>query len=139
VTRNIARRHEERHARRREVPAGSRVDLGAIEDREEALSVAFDRAWARAIVREAAALHEATAREKGGAAPRRVELLRLRFGEDLPIREIARLRDEDAARTHTDYARARAEFEVALREVLRAHHPEREVDAECARLLDLFE
>jgi hypothetical protein len=39
---------------------------------------------------------------------------------------------------HADYARARAEFKAMLRRVMRTHHPEGEVDAECARLVDYF-
>jgi RNA polymerase sigma-70 factor (ECF subfamily) len=138
VTRNIARRHEDKHVHRREVAAGDRFDLGAVEGREEALSRTFDRAWGRALVREAAALQAERAQGRGEAANRRVKLLRLRFGEGLPIREIAKLWNEPAAKLHTDYARAREEFEAALREILRAHHPDREVDEECVRLLGLF-
>jgi DNA-directed RNA polymerase specialized sigma24 family protein len=54
---------------------------------------------------------------------RRVELLRLRFQEGMPIREIARLRGVDAASLHHEYARARREFRSALRDVIAFHHP----------------
>src|SRR6185503_16207330 len=76
--------------------------------------VAFDRAWARALLREAAAVQQQSAERAGAVAVRRVQLLRLRFHECLPIRDIARLRGEDAAKLHHDYATARDEFRRVL-------------------------
>jgi RNA polymerase sigma-70 factor (ECF subfamily) len=70
----------------------------------------------------------------------RVEILRLRFEDDMPIRDIAERRNVDAARLHHDYAQARAEFQTALRDVVRAHEggSPGDVERECARLLDMF-
>ena len=67
----------------------------------------------------------------------RVELLRLRFHEGLPIREIARRWGTAAEVLHHEYARARQEFEAALREVVAFHHPgsPEEVEQECSNLL----
>jgi RNA polymerase sigma-70 factor (ECF subfamily) len=91
-------------------------------------------------VREAVALHARRASERGEDAVRRVEILRLRFAEDLPVREIARRLEADPARVHHQYAQARQEFREVLRDVVRFHHPGEAgaVDAECARLLQAF-
>jgi len=71
---------------------------------------------------------------------RRVELLRLRFREGLPIREIARLWGADPAHLHREYAKARREFSTALRDVVREHLPEggANLEAECSRLAEFL-
>jgi RNA polymerase sigma-70 factor (ECF subfamily) len=81
------------------------------------------------------------AAERGAAAVRRVELLKLRFHEEMPIREIARLWGLDAGVVHHEYARARQDFLSALRDVIASHHPgsPEVVDRECAQLLSLLE
>ena len=61
--------------------------------------------------------------ESGPDAMRRVELLRLRFHEGLPIREIAKIWNTDAAVLHHEYAQARKEFKQILREVIAFHQP----------------
>jgi RNA polymerase sigma-70 factor (ECF subfamily) len=98
------------------------------------------RAWAVARVREAAQLQEEHARQAGPAALRRVELLRLRFHEGLPIRDIANRWQTDPALLHHEYARARKEFRGALTEIVAFHHPGSpvEIDQECDKLLSLF-
>jgi RNA polymerase sigma-70 factor (ECF subfamily) len=135
VVRNVARRNEEKHARRREMQASTRFDLEA---REESLSKVFDRAWAHAIMRQAGRLQAERARAKGGVALRRMELLRLRFNEAKPMREIAREWDMEAGSLQYEYARAREEFEAALREIVRDHRPDTAVEEECASLLQYF-
>jgi hypothetical protein len=50
-----------------------------------------------------------------------VELLRLRFEENLPIRAIAEAWAIDAAKLHHAYALARQEFRAALLEVVAFH------------------
>ena len=136
VVRNVARRFEERGARRaRETDRA--LDLAAVEADEETLSRAFDRAWAVALLRQALDLQT----EFGAGEPealRRVDLLRLRFRDGLPIRDIAARWEVDPAALHTAYARARREFRRALREVVGRLHPEGDVDAECARLVENF-
>ncbi len=86
---------------------------------------------------EAGRLQQARAEGRGPDAVERVELLRLRFEENLPIREIARLRDADAAALHKSYALARQEFRQALLEVIAFHHPgsAAELEEEAASLL----
>lgn len=136
VIRNIAFRFEKRRYRRREVQASEAI--GRVEDREESLSRVFDQAWARMVLKEAASLQAAGAEGEGGEPARRVELLRLRFEEGLPIRDIASRWQEDPARVHRQYRLARSEFRDALREVLARHHGGAEAQLEEDRLLGLF-
>ncbi len=140
VVRNVARHFETRRQRDRLRLAQGDVDFGQVPDSEESLSRLFDRAWAQALVREAARRQEETAAAAGPEALRRVELLCLRFAEGLPIRDIARRWQVDAAKLHHEYARARQEFEAALREVVAFHHPgtPEEVARACAELLTYF-
>jgi RNA polymerase sigma-70 factor (ECF subfamily) len=135
VVRNVARRLEARPPR-----PGAAVDLDRLPADEDSQARAFDRAWARALLREAAALQERHARARGPEAVRRVELLRLRFHEGLPIREIAARWGVDAAGLHHEYARARQEFRTALAEVVGFHQPGQpgEVERRCAELLALL-
>ena len=138
VVRNIALRVETRGARPKEQRLPSSFDPPAD---EEGLSRAFDRAWALALLDEADERYEAAARQKGDAALRRVELLRRRFQEDLPIREIAQQWNEDPARLHKEYARAREQFRATLVDVVGFHHPSAtrpEAEEEGARLLALL-
>src|SRR5205085_1207348 len=89
-------------------------DLDEFADDADSPSRTFDRAWARALLREAARHQEQRAQQVGAAAVRRIELLRLRFQEGLPIRAIADRWGTDAAALHHEYARARQEFQAAL-------------------------
>jgi RNA polymerase sigma-70 factor (ECF subfamily) len=117
VVRNVARRFE--------TPTAHTVgplpdEIGADEVSQSRL---FDRAWAKAIMAEAAQLQRHRAMERGTEAVRRVELLQLRFQENLPIRAIAERWGIDAATLHHAYALARKEFRAALLEVLAFHSP----------------
>ena len=134
AVRNVARRHE---ARRR-VDARLPADLPAD---DTGPAEAFDRAWARALLKEAGRVQHQHAEKAGPSAVRRVQLLRLRFGEGLPIRDIAARWGEDAAKLHHEYATAREEFRSALREVVAFHHPgvtDGEIDRACGDLLGLL-
>jgi RNA polymerase sigma-70 factor (ECF subfamily) len=130
VVRNVARRFESRPP----PAAGPLPDLPA---NEESLSRLFERSWAQAIMLEAATLQRMKAAQHGTAALQRVELLRLRFEEHLPIRAIAKRWQVPAADLHHAYARARQEFRVALLQVVAFHHPgtPAEVQEEAASLL----
>jgi RNA polymerase sigma-70 factor (ECF subfamily) len=141
AVRNVALRAEAMRASRLAREPMNAIDLEGVPDGEEALSRVYDRAWAKAIVREAAERQSVLASGRGEAALRRVELLRLRFHEGMPIREIARLWGLDAAALHHEYARAREEFRSALRDVIASHHPgsPEDVDRECAQLLSRLE
>ena len=113
IVRNVARGIEKRYRANRELSGGSKFDFDRVEGNDAPLSAVFDRAW--------------------GAS-----LLRLRFGQDLPIREISKRWDAEPARVHKEYRKARQEFLAALREVVGEHHggTPAETEAECVRLLD---
>jgi RNA polymerase sigma-70 factor (ECF subfamily) len=130
IVRNIARRFESRPAR----ATGPLPDVAA---NEESQSRLFDRTWAQAIMSEAARLQTRQAATAGSEAVRRVELLRLRFEEGLPIRKIAARWSVPAADLHRAYALARQEFKAALLEVVAFHHPgtPAEVEQEAVGLL----
>jgi DNA-directed RNA polymerase specialized sigma24 family protein len=137
IVRNVARGTEREWRARRATQPGSAFDVEAVESREAPLSQVFDRAWAGALLRRAAARQAEDVR--GNArAERRVELLRLRFGQDLPIRDIAKRWDVDAAPLHAEYRTARREFLAALRMVVAEDNPgpPEHIEAECERLLD---
>jgi len=140
VVRNVALRIETSRGRRRERQPLEDAGLEQVPDDAESLSRAFDRAWAKTLLREAAGRMEQRARDLGEAACRRVELLRLRFHQQLPIREIAVRWGVEAADLHHEYAKARREFKAALREVVAFHRPgsESQIDQECADLLSLL-
>jgi RNA polymerase sigma-70 factor (ECF subfamily) len=140
VIRHVACRFERSHARGREHQAAGGVDLEQVQGDDVSLSRVFDQAWARALLREAAGRMEERARQAGEAATRRVELLRLRFHDCLPIRDIASRWRTDASVLHHEYARARQEFKAALFEVVAYHHhgSAAEIEQECADLLALL-
>jgi RNA polymerase sigma-70 factor (ECF subfamily) len=138
LVRNVARRREAGRGRDRQ--AAGDVDLDQFPAEEESQAKMFDRAWARSLLREAAVRQEEQARRTGAASLRRVELLRLRFHDGLPIRAIAERWQIDAAMLHREYAKARQEFKAALAEVVGFHHPgsAAEIERECANLLSLL-
>jgi RNA polymerase sigma-70 factor (ECF subfamily) len=140
VARNVARRVEARKARGREHQPPSDPGLDQLPADEESLSRAFDRAWAEALLREAARVQAERASRGGPDAARRVDLLRLRFHDGLPIRDIADRWGEDPGALHREYVRARREFRDALREVVASHQPgpPDAIDRACAELFDLL-
>jgi RNA polymerase sigma-70 factor (ECF subfamily) len=140
VIRNVAFRFETRRARAREQQPPEGMDLNEVHGDEKSQSWTFDRAWAIALLREAGSLMEQRAQSAGAAAGRRVELLRLRFQESLPIREIASRWRTDAATLHHEYAKARQEFKATLLDVLAFHHPgsAAEIEHECTNLLSIL-
>jgi RNA polymerase sigma-70 factor (ECF subfamily) len=140
VVRNVALRVETARGRRKEHQPAESGELERVPAGEESLACAFDRAWAKAVLRDAAGQMERQAQGAGAAAVRRVELLRLRFHEGLPIRAIAARWQADTAALHHEYARAREEFRAALQEVVAFYHPgtAAEVERECADLLALL-
>src|SRR5262245_32922876 len=130
VVRNVARRFESRRVR----AVGPLPEIPA---KEEDLSRLFERSWAQAIMTEAAQLQRRQAGGRGPEAVRRIELLRLRFEENLPIRTIAERWGVPAAGLHHAYVVARQEFRAALLEVVAFHYPgsPADVEQEAARLL----
>jgi RNA polymerase sigma-70 factor (ECF subfamily) len=130
VIRNVARRFEIR-------PQHAGVVLPDFESNEESQSQVFERAWAQAIMAEAAQLQRQHAVKLGPEALQRVELLRLRFEDNLPIRSIAERWGLPAEELHHAYAKARQEFRAALLEVVAFHEPgsAAEIEQDAAGLL----
>lgn len=134
VLRNIARRYEEKHRPAIPLPDDQPAD-------QTSLSRAFDKVWARTLLKEAARVQAEVAAQSGERAVRRVELLRLRFQEGLPIRDIATKWSENAAKLHHEFATARDEFRQALRRVMAFHMPtatEPQLESACRDILDLL-
>jgi RNA polymerase sigma factor (sigma-70 family) len=144
VVRNVARRFEEK----KRLAGLPEIDL--VSD-ETGAGTAFDREWARLLMKDAAremaelariadAIAEMEANEQGRAT-RRVELLRQRFQDGVPIREIANQWQVDPAWLHHEYSTAREEFRVALHRVVSLHLPQAtpaEVSQRCRDLLGLL-
>ncbi len=142
VVRNIARRTEAAQRKRaeREADVESGFDIADPDGDEKRLSRVFDRAWAASLIRETVGVQAERAKRMGADAERRVELLRLRFGEGLKVRDIAERWGTDLKATHHEFERARGEFRTALIEVMRFHYPgeSRSVDKELERLMELI-
>jgi RNA polymerase sigma-70 factor (ECF subfamily) len=139
VTRNISLRFEQRRGRKREIQPPTEFDPDRVPAEEEHLYIAFDRAWAQSLLKEAVARQDDRARILGAEAERRVELLRLRFREGLTLRDIAGRWQEEHGAVKRQNALALREFEEALREVVAFHYPGLPTagERELARLLAL--
>ena len=141
VVRNVAREHERKKARGKERQPASSFRYENVPSDDEGLATLFDRAWAMSLLHHAVERHKEKAEQAlDETSLRGVELLRLRFEDGLPIREIAGRWDMHPAKIHKEYARARDAYKDALTEVVAFHHPGHpgEVERECARLLALF-
>lgn len=140
VVQNVAARIERRAAQLMSKRAPKEFDPEHVPAADTRLSVAFDRTWARSIMREAAALHASRAKAQGPAAEMRREILRLRFEEGLPIRDVAPRLGIESSVAHHEYARARKDFRAALHQVVAFHRPgpAEDVDRECEELLRLL-
>ncbi len=114
VTRNVARRYEQQRRKTAEL-------ITEPEDPDARLSVSFDMAWARTMLQLAVEDLQDRAMREGDDAMRRVDLLRRRFQDGLPIRTIAALWDVDPQKVHHAYAAARKEFERSLERIVRDH------------------
>lgn len=141
IARNVALRVEASRGRKVRGVGGDEDALVHEPADDPSLSRVFDRSWAESMMREARERQLSAARAVGGRNVRRVELLRLRFQDGLPIREIAEKWGEPAEQVHREYAKARDEFRVSLMEVIRYHRPECSAAAaerECIELLGLL-
>ena len=134
IARNVALRFEQRRGRNAPVA----LDDPEVESRETRLSVAFDRAFALLVVREARDLQRRQA--DSDLKRRRVELLELRFQQGLSTAAIAEAWKEDPARVHHLYADARADFRDCLREVVRRHFggATADLERECDWMLEVL-
>lgn len=139
IARNIARRIEKRSYRSRSVDLDSGEPL---ESNAPSVSRMLDRSWAMEVIRRAEAKHHELAKASGSDALKRVELLRLRFRKDMPIREIARLWNTSPVTLHRSYRLARKEFLKALREVISCKNGQQSrtngVDRTCRELVELL-
>ncbi len=140
VVRNVALRVESGRARRLDAPRSVALQAESLALEDESLSRVFDRAWASAILREAAEHQAARARDEGPECLKRVELLRLVFQDGHSIADVSRLWSVEADYLHHEYARARAEYLRALKQVIAFHHPDspEAVQRECRELVSLF-
>ncbi|MCB9878940.1 MAG: sigma-70 family RNA polymerase sigma factor [Planctomycetes bacterium] len=142
VVRNVARRVEERAALAARRTVDHSVQLDGLPAAAEAQSRAFDRGWARAILREAAERHERAAADGDEGFRTRFRILALRHQEGLPIRAIAeRLGIADVDRVHNAYRRARRDFRASLRDVVatRTGASPATLDDECRRVLAMLQ
>ena len=138
ITRNVARRFES--SRKATNSVAEPEVLETVPSTDASASIQFDRVWAMAMMQRAAALQEVRAADLGEAARKRVELLRMRFQDGVPIRKIAEQWQVDSTKLHHEYAKARREFQSALFEVVHRHGTGSEADArrECELLLDIL-
>ncbi|MCB9881185.1 MAG: sigma-70 family RNA polymerase sigma factor [Planctomycetes bacterium] len=141
VVRNTARRFEQAEGRHR-----ARMDPGSFHPEtkpspEASLSRSFDRRELQSILREAAQFLELRAPKVSPSAIVRVQILKMRFREDLPVREIARRLGHPPDWVHHQYAKARQEFRRALTTILarRLGTTGPDLDAHCASLMELFD
>ena len=139
LVKNVARMAERRQLRRREELTGDPLATENVTD-DSSLSRVFDRAWSRTVVAEAVERQRQVARSAGADAERRLEILCLRFHENLPAREIAARLGVAANQVHRDLARARDEFYDSLKATLREHKGTSDIDLqrECRDLLTLL-
>ncbi len=140
VARNVALRFETKHAKQKERSAPSQFDPAEVVKDEATLSRIFDRSWLESILRQAADRQNELAELAGPAAMRRVEILQLRFREDMSLRDIAKHLKVEAKWLYKEAARAREDFRGALYEVLCFHNPQspEQVEKECEELLSLL-
>ncbi len=116
VTRNVMRRFEAQ-------ASPVQIELPDVVTHEATVSRAFDRELAQSIMKEASLTQMRLAQERGAEAQRRVELLKARFLDNRPIRDIAQQWQVDPAWLHRQYAKAREEFLEALLQVIASYQP----------------
>lgn len=140
VVRNTALRFERKHNQDRAHCPTNSLDPDGVHSEDPTLSQVFDKAWARSIVQEAVLLHRERARSFGWRQMLRVEILRLRFEEGLPIREIAQRLHLPSDLAHKEYAKARKAYHEVLKDVVTAHNPSGtgDVDEQCRQVLRLL-
>ncbi len=141
VTCNVARRFESGQRKGLKRVSSEPLEEFEFAGDDEPASEIFQRGWANALIAEAAKRMREQASVTGERAAKRVELLELKFSEELPIRKIAERWGEEPAVLHHEYARARKEFRVALKDVIRFHHPgsAAEVEDELVQVLAGFD
>lgn len=135
IARNVASMAESKRRvrERRKAPD----DVESVESSEDTYSQVFDRAWAQLVTSEARDLMAGRA-APGGTPELRLRILRLRYEQELPSREIARTLGIDAFRVYKLLHEARKEYRASLLEVMAYYHPEAdkdELERHCVELL----
>jgi RNA polymerase sigma factor (sigma-70 family) len=141
IARNVAWREEDQARRRRAHQDAGAIDFDRLPSDEESFALQFDRAWARAMLRDARVLIEGRAAAGDARLGEQLELLKLHFEEGLKIRAIAARKGLEEKAMYRAMDRARQTFRQALLEVVGFHHPgaPREAEAEVRRLLAALE
>jgi len=132
VVRNVAGTLDEARRRRRLAPN----EVEDVPSDDASLSHVFDRAFARALTREARRLMEERAAGEGHAHLR-VRALELMYEHGLPARDVATRMDLDVSAVYIHLSRGRKEFRAALLEVLASYHPEdtkEELERRCVEI-----
>lgn len=137
IVRNVALMAERRFARRREVDLGANFDPDAIGSDEPTLSLAFDRAFAIAVTREA---RELMARRsvRSPVAEQRYRALALQFENGQAPRDLAVAMALPVERVYELLKEARREYREALLDVMGTLHPDSdraEIERLCVELL----
>lgn len=141
VTAKVAANQERLLARQQRNRQDVHSDMDHLQSPDAACSKAFDRAWAELIVREA---YEAMLGDRGAGATAalRMKVLKLRYQEGLPPREIAeRLGFADVREVYQMLDVSKAHYARALREVVSRYHPSSsadQLDDLCRQLLGLL-
>lgn len=138
--RKLALRAETKRGRRREVQGSPDLDLDRIDGDEESLSQVFDKSWAATLIHEARDRMTQRANTLDEAARLRVEILRLRFVEDMQTRHIAQQWNQSSEVIQREYRKAREEFLNCLIEVMSFYQSgtREELKRECQRLLEII-
>lgn len=138
VAQIVALRFE--RAAHRDRDRAERLNADQVTADEDSVSRVFDRAWARSIVQEAVLLHTQRAQLLGERARLRVEILRLRFEEGLPVRAIAERLDLAPEVAHREYARGRASYRKVLESVVRTHYGDGiDIEEQCCEIMRLLD
>ena len=145
IARNIARKIEDREKRACHQPDEETLIVELVGN-ESSAADQFERSWALMIMQEAR--KRIVEQACDASAKQRVELLRLRFEEGHPIREIAVLLNPDCKsdalvfeseckKWHREFQKAKTEFWRALLDVVSFHSPgsPAEIERECRDLL----
>lgn len=137
IIRNVARMTERKELRTREVGSGLEADPAPD---DSGLSRVFDREWSRAMICEAVELQR-TRLEGSPPGQHRLELLRLRYEDEISIQKIADRLGQPAHAVQRELVRAHDEFRSTLVEVLEQHRgaPILEVEKELRALFQLLD
>ncbi len=146
IARNIALKINQREKRACHQP-DEETRIAELAGNESSAADQFDRSWALMIMHEARKRFVEQACD--ASAKQRVELLRLRFEEGEPIREIAVILNPDCQndtsvfeaeckKWHREFQKAKTEFWRALLNVVAIHSPgtPAEIERECRDLLN---